>query len=131
QRSAGLLLLTATLGLLGAPGVVQAQDRDGGRRERPQQRDMGRAWGSMVGQNQLQRSDIDLMARVLKLDESQQTLAAELYADLDQQRTALMAGLREKMQALRGEGGERPDGAAMTAFREASEKARQRVEELE
>jgi Spy/CpxP family protein refolding chaperone len=128
----GLLVIAAICAVAGAPAVAVAQDGGNRRGGQPQQRDwgggQGAQWGGM-GQNQIGEQDVQLMVRVLTLDEPQQVLANELYADLREARTRLGAELREKMQELRGEG--RPDGAAMEQLRELGQQMQERTRQLE
>lgn len=125
----GVCVLAAVMGMSGA-----AVAQDAPRGDRPTQRDgvrdLGRMLGGGAGQDQIQEGDVDLMESVLSLDEPQRQLARELFADLREQRAALMTELREQMQGLRGEG-ERPDREAMEKFRAVAEEAREKAAELE
>lgn len=134
-RGVRAVVLAAAVGLVGLPATASAQDRGGDRGgDRPQQRDgardMGRMFGGMGQQNQIQESDVELMASVLEFDEPQQLLAEELFADLREQRAQLMVEMREQMQELRGEGG-RPDREAMEKFRTMAEEAQAKATEME
>ncbi len=133
-RGVRAVLLATAVGLLGLPGTALAQDGNGPRGDRPQQRDgardFGRMFGGMGQQDQIQEADVELMVSVLEFDEVQSQLAEELFADLRDQRTQLMVEMREQMQALRGEGG-RPDRESMEKFRAMAEEAQAKASEME